>query len=44
MKFLMIVMTIHFIGRVIISKRKGVSNNADERNEIIIHPAEFNMR
>ena len=45
MKFLMIVMAIRFIGEVISNKRKGVgNNNADERNEKVIHPAEFNMR
>ena len=42
MKFLMIVLTIHFIGEVITNKRK--INNAGEVNEKIVHPAEFNMR
>ena len=45
MKFVMIVLAIHFIGEVISNKRKGKSNNdADEGNETVIHPAEFNMR
>jgi hypothetical protein len=45
MKFVMIVLAIHFIGEVISNKRKGISNNnADESNETVIHPAEFNMR
>ena len=45
MKFVMIVLAIHFIGEVISNKRKGKSNNdVDEGNETVIHPAEFNMR
>ncbi|MEI9913010.1 MAG: hypothetical protein WDO71_27215 [Bacteroidota bacterium] len=45
MKFVMIVLAIHFIGEVISNKRKEISNNnADERNETVIHPAEFNLR
>jgi hypothetical protein len=41
----MIVLTIHFIGEVISHKRK-IKNieQADERNERVIHPAEFGMR
>ena len=45
MKFLMIVMAIHFIGEVVSNKRKGLrNNNVDERDEKVLHPAEFNMR
>jgi hypothetical protein len=45
MKFLMIVLAVHFIGEVISNKRKGTNNNnADESNERVIHPAEFTMR
>jgi hypothetical protein len=45
MKFLMIVLAIHFIGEVISNRRKGINNsNADESNETVLHPAEFNMR
>ncbi len=45
MKFLMVVMAIHFIGEVISNKRKEmVNNNGDEKNRDVIHPAEFNMR
>jgi hypothetical protein len=45
MKFVMIVLAVHFIGEVICNKRKGIgNNNADEVNETVIHPAEFNMR
>jgi hypothetical protein len=45
MKFVMIVLAIHFIGEVISNKRKAARNiNADEGNETVIHPAEFNMR
>jgi hypothetical protein len=45
MKFLMIVLAIHFIGEVISNKRKGARKiNADEGNETALHPAEFNMR
>jgi hypothetical protein len=45
MKFVMIVLAVHFIGEVISIKRKGVSNNnTDKGNEKVIHPAEFNMR
>lgn len=45
MKFLMIVLAVHFIGEVISNKRKGVKNkNADEKNDRVIHPAEFNIR
>jgi hypothetical protein len=45
MKFLMILLAVHFIVEVISNKRKGTGNiNADEGNEIVIHPAEFNMR
>ena len=43
--FVMIVLAVHFIGEVISNKRKGMgNNNADEGNETVIHPAEFNMR
>ncbi|HLG40703.1 MAG TPA: hypothetical protein VI461_13585 [Chitinophagaceae bacterium] len=45
MKFLMIVLAVHFLGEVISNKRKGINNSsADEKNEKIIHPAEFNVR
>ena len=45
MKFLMIVLAVHFVGEVITNKRKVVkNNNADEINEKVLHPAEFNMR
>lgn len=45
MKFLLIVLTVHFIGEVISYKRKDGSNNkGDERNEKILHPAEFTVR
>jgi hypothetical protein len=41
----MIVLAVHFIGEVISNKKNGIHNsNADEGNETVIHPAEFNMR
>jgi hypothetical protein len=45
MKFLIIVLAVHFVAEMISIKRKSISNNnADEANEKIFHPAEFNMR
>ncbi len=45
MKFLMIVLAVHFISEVISNKRKKASEkNMDERKEIILHPAEYILR
>jgi hypothetical protein len=45
MKFLMIVLVVHFVAEVIGNKRKEVNEGkADEKDEKILHPAEFNMR
>ena len=44
MKFLMIVLAIHFVAEMIGNKRKDNSKDADERNKKILHPAEFNTR
>ena len=45
MKYLMIVLAIHFIGEVITNKRKeGKQNYTEEGNEKILHPAEFYIR
>jgi hypothetical protein len=45
MKFVMIVLAIHFIGEMIGNKRKKVTErNTDEKNIRILHPAEFPVR
>ena len=45
MKFVMIVLAIHFIGEVISNKRKETRNRKiGERNETIRHPAEYDLR
>ena len=45
MKFIMIVLAIHFAGEVISNKRKMKDKyQADEKGERVIHPAEFGMR
>jgi hypothetical protein len=45
MKFVMVVLAIHFIGEMISNKRKRVKDKrGDERNEIILHPAEYLLR
>lgn len=45
MKFVMIVLVIHFIGELIGNKRKSITeSNKENRNETIFHPAEFQVR
>lgn len=45
MKFVMIVLMIHFVGEMISNKRKSVTErNTDERNIKVFHPAEFQVR
>ncbi|HEY6503669.1 MAG TPA: hypothetical protein VIZ28_06845 [Chitinophagaceae bacterium] len=45
MKFLMIVLAIHFIGEVLSVKReKRNDNKEDEKGCKPLHPAEFDMR
>jgi len=45
MKFLMIVLAVHFVAEVISNKRKEMTGNkAGEKEEKVLHPAEFNMR
>ena len=45
MKFLMIVLAVHFVAEVISNKRKEMTDNkAGEKEEKILHPAEFDMR
>jgi hypothetical protein len=45
MKFLMIVLAVHFAAEVISNKRKEINGNkADEKEKKILHPAEFDMR
>jgi hypothetical protein len=43
MKFLLVVLAIHF-GIEVIAKRNKAANNAGEINGNIRHPAEFNLR
>ena len=45
MKFLMIVLAVHFVAEMISNKRKQINNDdACEKEEKILHPAEFDMR
>jgi hypothetical protein len=45
MKFLLAVLTIHFIGELIGNKRKNKKiNEPDEINERVYHPAEYELR
>jgi len=45
MKFLMIVLAVHFVAEVIGNKRKEmIGDKAGGKEEKILHPAEFNMR
>ena len=44
MKFIMVVMIIHFIGEVIMNKNKKINNNIDEVNKDTRHPAEVQVR
>ena len=46
MKFLLIVLVIHFIAELITRKPKNKNEEAalDERKELIRHPAEFILR
>jgi hypothetical protein len=45
MKFLLTVLAIHFIGELIGNKRKNKKiNEADEINETVFHPAEYELR
>jgi hypothetical protein len=45
MKFLLVVLAIHFVGELISNKRKNENKiEMDERNEVIRHPAEFELR
>jgi hypothetical protein len=45
MKFLLIVLVIHFIGELITSKRKNTAGKNDEKKEMrSIHPAEYELR
>lgn len=44
MKFLMIVLAVHFVAEMISNKRKDKGNEAGERCDKVVHPAEFNMR
>jgi hypothetical protein len=43
MKFLIIMLAVHFVNELISNKRKDKSENSD-RNEIIRHQAEFSIR
>jgi hypothetical protein len=43
MKFLMIVLAVHFMAEMISNKKK-VNNNNDDTNENRVHPAEFAIR
>ncbi len=45
MKFLLVVLAIHFIGELISNKRKDKRIiEADEMNERVYHPAEYELR
>jgi hypothetical protein len=44
MKFLMIVLAVHFVAEMISNKRKDNSNDAGEKTKRVLHPAEFNVR
>jgi hypothetical protein len=45
MKFLMIVLTVHFVAEMIGNKRNAAKKGkTDERNEKVLHPAEFDIR
>jgi hypothetical protein len=45
MKFVMIVLAIHFIGEMIGNKRETITEgNTDEKNTKVLHPAEFQVR
>lgn len=45
MKLVMVVLAIHFIGEVFSNKRKKMKDKRmDERNVIILHPAEYLLR
>jgi hypothetical protein len=45
MKFVMVVLAIHFIGEVIGNKRKKIKDKrVNERNELVLHPAEYILR
>lgn len=44
MKFLMIVLAVHFVAEMIGTKRKTNTNEADDMGNNTLHPAEFNMR
>jgi hypothetical protein len=45
MKFLLAVLAIHFIGELISNKRKDKRiSEADEINERVYHPAEYELR
>ena len=43
MKFLIIMLAVHFVNELISNKRENKKTNAD-KNEIIRHPAEFSIR
>jgi hypothetical protein len=44
MKFIMMVLTIRFVAELITGKRKAEKNDIPERDQQVIHPAEFNTR
>lgn len=45
MKFLMIVLAVHFVAEIISRKRKETDRgNGDERNKDVRHPAEYDLR
>ena len=44
MKFLMIVLAVHFIAEMIGTKIKENTGDESEVYDSILHPAEFNMR
>ena len=45
MKWVMVVLAIHFIGEMISNKRKKIKDKGmNERNEIVVHPAEYLLR
>ena len=44
MKFLIIVLAIHFIGEMIGAKRKTTKEDKARKDVAIVHPAEFPMR
>lgn len=44
MKFLIIVLAVHFVARMFSKGEENENNEAGVMNEIVRHPAEFNLR